>query len=63
MKAGIVRLFLEDRGVLRVLEEMSKIARDRLVGEPVVDYDTELSKLYISDPYFAYYLRWAVRSY
>ena len=44
--------------VTRVLEEMSKIAREQLEGEPVVDYDTELATLYISDPYFAYWLRW-----
>lgn len=44
--------------VTRVLEEMSKIAREQLEGEPVVDYDAELSTLYISDPYFAYWLRW-----
>lgn len=49
--------------VTRVLEEMSKIARNKLEGEPVVDYDTELRKLHISDPYFAYYLRWAIRKY
>jgi CBS domain-containing protein len=44
--------------VTRVLEEMSKIARDKIEGEPVVDYDEELSTLYISDPFFAYFLRW-----
>jgi len=44
--------------VTRVLEEMTKIARDHIGGEPVVDYDAELSTLFISDPFFAYYLRW-----
>jgi hypothetical protein len=44
--------------ITRVLEEMSKIARDQIDGEPVVDYDEELSTLHISDPFFAYYLRW-----
>jgi hypothetical protein len=28
---------------------------------PVVDYDAELGTLHISDPFFAYYLRWGVR--
>lgn len=46
--------------VTRVLEEMSKIARDKIEGEPVVDYDEELSTLYISDPFFAYFLRWGI---
>lgn len=44
--------------VTRVLDEMTKIARETIPGEPVVDYDDELATLYISDPYFAYYLRW-----
>lgn len=44
--------------VTRVLEEMNKIAREKIEGEPVVDYDEELSTLYISDPFFAYFLRW-----
>jgi hypothetical protein len=47
--------------VTRVLEEMSKIARTQIEGEPVVDYDVELSTLYIADPFFAYFLRWGVR--
>ena len=37
---------------------MAKIARDQIEGEPVVYYDEELSTLFISDPYFAYFLRW-----
>jgi hypothetical protein len=45
----------------RVLQQMSAIARERLEGEPVVDYDAQLETLHISDPYFAFYLRWAVR--
>jgi hypothetical protein len=27
-------------------------------GEPVVEYDEELSTLHVSDPYFAFFLRW-----
>jgi hypothetical protein len=48
--------------VTRVLEEMSKIARDQIEGEPVVDYDSGYATLHISDPFFAYYLRWGVRA-
>jgi len=44
--------------VTRVLEEMAKIAKEQIEGEPVVDFDADLGKLFISDPYFAYYLRW-----
>ncbi|MFG2880298.1 hypothetical protein ACGFYU_35670 [Streptomyces sp. NPDC048337] len=47
--------------VIRVLEAMSKIAKKDLEGEPVVDYDKELATLYISDPYFAFFLRWGSR--
>ncbi|MEU8320774.1 hypothetical protein AB0C33_20675 [Nonomuraea sp. NPDC048881] len=46
--------------VTRVLEEMSKIARDQIEGEPVVDFDEHLSTLHISDPYFAFFLKWRV---
>ncbi len=48
--------------VTRVLEEMAKIAKEQIEGEAVVDYDAELATLYISDPFFAYFLRWGVRS-
>ncbi|MFH8638762.1 hypothetical protein [Streptomyces goshikiensis] len=47
--------------VIRVLEAMSKIAKKDLEGEPVVDFDKELATLYISDPYFAFFLRWGSR--
>lgn len=46
--------------VTRVLDEMTKIARDTIEGEPVVDYDEELETLHISDPFFAYFLRWGI---
>jgi hypothetical protein len=46
--------------VTRVLEEMTKIAREKMEGEPVVDYDEELETLHISDPFFAYFLRWGM---
>ncbi|MEU7948483.1 AAA family ATPase [Micromonospora taraxaci] len=62
VRAAMREIVLEDppRGqeIARVLDEMSKIAREQLEGEPVVDYDSELTTLYISDPYFAFFLRW-----
>ncbi|MGN6257476.1 MAG: hypothetical protein ACTHN3_06970 [Solirubrobacterales bacterium] len=53
----------------RVLEQMSEIARkavwdeknQRYVGDPVLELDSELGILHISDPFFAYQLRWGVR--
>lgn len=62
IRAGL-RIVLSDEipqahEVTRILEKMSEIARDEIEGEPVVDWDG--SYLHISDPFFAYYLRWGV---
>lgn len=46
--------------VTRVLLAMSKIAREQIEGEPVVDYDEDFKTLHISDPFFAFYLRWGI---
>jgi hypothetical protein len=46
--------------VTRVLLAMSKIAREQIEGEPVVDYDEDYKTLHISDPFFAFYLRWGI---
>lgn len=48
--------------ITNILDQMTKIARDRIEGEPVLEYDNEYSMLYIADPFFAYYLRWAPES-
>lgn len=53
----------------RALEHMSRIARDlvweeeseRLIGDPAVEFDPEMDKFHISDPFFAFQLRWMVR--
>lgn len=47
--------------ITRVLDEMTKIAKEKIDGEPVVDWDSAMETLHISDPYFAYYLRWGTR--
>ncbi|MGH2450902.1 MAG: hypothetical protein ACRDGE_06475 [Candidatus Limnocylindria bacterium] len=44
--------------VTRVLDEMSKIARTKIEGEPVVEYDETYDTIFISDPFFAFFLRW-----
>lgn len=44
--------------VTRVLEQMAVIARDDIEGEPVIDFVAQLGTLYISDPFFAYYMKW-----
>ncbi|WP_433530354.1 hypothetical protein ACQPYA_30010 [Micromonospora sp. CA-263727] len=43
--------------ITRILGEMTKIARE-IDGEPVVDYDASLATLHISDPFFAFFLKW-----
>lgn len=48
--------------ITRVLAKMDEIAKEELHGEPVIDWDKENTRLYISDPFFAFYLKWAVRS-
>jgi hypothetical protein len=53
----------------RALEQMSKIARElvieketgRYLGDPALEYDSELGKVHITDPFFAFHLRWSVR--
>jgi len=46
--------------IARVLSKMDEIAKEVLLGEPVIDWDKENTKLYIADPFFAFYLRWAI---
>lgn len=46
--------------ITRVLDKMTEIAKRDRVGEPVVDYVD--NTLYISDPFFAYYLRWGSKT-
>jgi len=45
--------------ITNVLEQMTSIAKDKIEGEPVLEYDAEYSTLHLADPFFAYYLRWA----
>lgn len=47
--------------ITRVLAKMDEIAKT-LTGEPVIDWDKDDTRLFISDPYFAFYLKWAIRS-
>lgn len=56
--------------ITRVLEQMAKIAttavwdgeHKRFVGDPVLEYDAGTDTVHISDPFFAFYLRWAAAS-
>jgi hypothetical protein len=44
--------------VVRALGHMSRIAKEDLQGEPVIEWDGE--RLFITDPFFMFYLKWAV---
>ena len=44
--------------VTRVIEKMAKIAATEEASTPVIDWDKEDRKLHITDPFFAFYLKW-----
>jgi len=66
IRAALKKILAEDvpRGqeITRVLSKMDEIAKEKLHGEPVLDWDKENTKLFISDPFFAFYLRWAIKN-
>lgn len=46
--------------VSRVFEQMAKISANDEASSPVIDWEKEERKLHITDPFFAYFLRWGV---
>lgn len=48
--------------VSRVLVKMTEIARDKIEGEAVIEWDDDEKILHIIDPFFAFYLRWGTHS-
>jgi len=44
--------------VTRVLERMAEIAASDEGSTPVIDWEKEEQKLHITDPFFAFYLKW-----
>lgn len=52
----------EAHEVSRVLDYMSKIASSDESSTPVLDWEKEDRILHITDPFFAYYLRWGTLS-
>lgn len=44
--------------VSRVLEQMAKISATDESSVPVIDYEKDDRKLHITDPFFAFFLRW-----
>lgn len=48
--------------VSRVLEKMSEIASSDEASTPVIDWDKEERELHITDPFFAFFLKWGLNS-
>lgn len=44
--------------VSRVLEHMSTIQADQGASAPVIDWDKQHRRLHVTDPYFAFFLKW-----
>jgi len=44
--------------VARVLKHMATIASTDQSSTPVIDFEEDEKKLHITDPFFAFYLRW-----
>ena len=60
-----IRKILEDdipqaHEVTRVLEKMSEIAASDEASTPVLDWEKDQQQLHITDPFFAFYLKWGV---
>ena len=47
--------------VTRVLEKMTEIASSDEGSTPVLDWDKEEQKLHITDPFFAFFLKWGAK--
>lgn len=46
------------RELVRVIKHMATIAASDQSSTPVIDFEEDEKKLHISDPFFAFYLRW-----
>jgi hypothetical protein len=46
--------------VTRVIEKMAEIAASDESSTPVIDWDKGEQELHITDPFFAFYLKWGV---
>lgn len=62
---GSIREVLSDNipqahEVTRVLEKMSEIAADDEASTPVLDWEKDEQKLHITDPFFAFFLKWGI---
>jgi hypothetical protein len=50
------------REISRVLEQMAKVSSTDDSSVPVIDYEKDERRLHITDPFFAFFLRWGVNA-
>lgn len=55
---------LQKHEVVRTLSHMSKIARENIPGEPVIEWDSKDGNgmLFITDPFLMFFLKWSIAS-
>ena len=58
IKAILIDALPQAHEVTRVLERMAEIASSDESSTPVIDWDKDENKLHITDPFFAFYLKW-----
>jgi hypothetical protein len=52
----------EAHEVSRVLEKMAEIASSDEASTPVIDWDKDDRELHVTDPFFAFFLKWGVEA-
>lgn len=52
----------EAHEVSRVLEKMAEIASSDEASTPVIDWDKDDRELHVTDPFFAFFLKWGVQT-
>lgn len=54
--------FPQSHEVSRVLEKMGEIASSDEASTPVIDWDKTEQELHVTDPFFAFFLKWGVQA-
>jgi hypothetical protein len=60
LRAAIKEVSSGTHEVTRVLDKMSQIAASDESSTPVIDWEKEERILHVTDPFFAFYLRWGI---
>lgn len=62
IKATLTAEVPQAHEVSRVLEKMAEIASSDEASTPVIDWDKEDQQLHVTDPFFAFFLKWGALS-